>query len=96
MQCTLNKTDHIRSVMLNAKAILIIGMYYRIVQKFRGTKLSRLDHHVSIRGKTFAFASVYSTKVLRDKTFVVRSPCEFEKLERLHQKCPLLDLLMHR
>ena len=28
---------------------------YRIVQKVRGTKLLRLDHHVSIRGKTFTF-----------------------------------------
>ena len=26
---------------------------YRIVQRFRGTKLSQLDHHVSIRGKNF-------------------------------------------
>ena len=34
---------------------------YCIVQKFRGTKLSRLDHHVSIRRKTFAFASVSRT-----------------------------------
>ena len=28
-----------------------------VVQKFRGTKLLRLDHHVSIRRNTFAFAS---------------------------------------
>ena len=35
----------------------------------------------------------YSTKVLREKTFVVRSPCEFEKPEHLRQRRPLLDLL---
>ena len=34
----------------------------------------------------------YSTKVSRDKTFAVRSPCEFKKFERLHQKHSLLDL----
>ena len=34
----------------------------------------------------------YSTKVSRDKTFAVRSPCEYifaEKLSSLHQKRPL-------
>ena len=38
--------------------MLKITPAYRIIQKFQGTKLSRLDHHVSIRGKTFTFASV--------------------------------------
>ena len=42
----------------NMQQLSKIWLVYRIVQKFRGTKLSRLDHHVSIRGKTFAFASV--------------------------------------
>ena len=30
---------------------------YTVIQNFKGTKLLQLDHHVSIHGKTFTFAS---------------------------------------
>ena len=42
-----------RACVTTITCIYIYIYIYRIVQKFRGTKLSRLDHHVSIRGKTF-------------------------------------------
>ena len=51
---------------------------YRIVQNFRGTKLSRLGHHVSIHRKIFVFASKQRTQVPKHyeicrKTFAVQA-----------------------
>ena len=47
---------------------------YRIVQNFRGTKLSWLGHHVSIRRITFAFASqVLKHFEICEKTFAVQA-----------------------
>ena len=39
-------------IKISLKDIFYTGEY-RIVQRFQGIKLSRLDHHVSIRGKNF-------------------------------------------
>ena len=52
-----------------------VAKEYRIVQNFRGAKLSRLGHHVSIRRKTFVFASKRHPQVPKTlwKTFAVQA-----------------------
>ena len=56
----------------------ISTILYCIVQNIRGSKLLWLSHHVSIRRKTFAFASKQCPQApkhfeIRGKTFVVQA-----------------------
>ena len=43
---------------LAVQTFISLSYHGHIVQKFRGTKLSQLDHHVSIHRKAFMFESV--------------------------------------